>query len=472
MTENSNFNDLFYQKKNAWESVDETESNDINLYCSSYAEFLDNSKTEREFTANAIAYLEENGFISLGNAFEAGQKLHQGDKVYYNAGNKALAAAVIGKAEMRKGMNMVGSHIDSPRLDLKPLPLYEDNELAFLKTHYYGGIRKYQWPSIPLALHGVIIRADGVKINVNIGEDADDPVFVITDLLPHLAQKQNDKKLGEAFEGEDMNVLIGSVPMENDDIKQKVKLRVLNLLNNKYKVTEKDLINAELEIVPALKARDVGLDRGLLGAYGHDDRVCSYAALKAMVESGITEKTTLCFLSDKEEIGSVGKTGAQSDLLEFVVSILMNLTNEKSSDLNVKECLFNSVMLSGDVNAAFDPAFKNVYDKSNSVFLGKGVGIAKYTGSRGKSGANDASAELLSSITSMLDEKEITWQIGELGKVDAGGGGTIAKFASMIGIDVIDIGVPLLGMHSPYEIASKIDIYMCYKAFKAFYQTV
>lgn len=472
MTENSNLNELFYQRKNAWESVDETESSEMNVYCSAYADFLDKSKTEREFTANAVEYLEENGFISLANALEAGQRLHQGDKVYYNAGNKALAAAVIGKADMKKGMNMVGSHIDSPRLDLKPIPLYEDNELAFLKTHYYGGIRKYQWPSLPLALHGVIIREDGVKINVNIGEDADDPVFVITDLLPHLAQKQNDKKLGEAFEGEDMNVLVGSVPMEHEDIKQKVKLRVLNLLNNKYKVTEKDLINSELEIVPALKARDVGLDRGLIGAYGHDDRVCSFAALKGIVDAGIPEKTTLCFLSDKEEIGSVGRTGAQSDLLEYIVSILMNLSGTDNTDLRIKECLFNSVMLSGDVNAAFDPAFKNVFDKSNSVFLGKGVGIAKYTGSRGKSGASDASAELLRSITAMLDEKEIVWQIGELGKVDAGGGGTIAKFASNIGIDVIDIGVPLLGMHSPYEIASKIDIFMCYKAFKAFYQTV
>jgi len=472
MTENGNYSELFYQTKNAWESIGETETGEINGYCTEYAAFLDSSKTEREFTANAIAYLEENGFISLGNALETGQKLHPGDKVFYDAGNKALAAAVIGSGELKDGINMVGSHIDSPRLDLKPNPLYEDNEVALMKTHYYGGVRKYQWLSVPLALHGVIIREDGARVNVNIGEEDNDPVFVITDLLPHLASKQNDKKLGEAFEGEALNILVGSVPMKHDEIKQKVKLRVLNLLNNKYKITEKDFINAELEVVPALKARDVGLDRGLMGAYGHDDRVCSYAALKALVDAGIPDKTTLCFLSDKEEIGSVGKTGAQSDLLEYIVSIILNLATEGASDLDVKQCLYKSVMLSGDVNAAFDPAYKTVYDKRNSVFLGKGVGIAKYTGARGKSGASDASAELMHGITKMLDENGIPWQVGELGKVDAGGGGTIAKFAAKLGIDVVDIGVPLLGMHSPYEIASKIDIFMCYRAFKSFYKTV
>ncbi len=473
MTTKKEYEELFYKRTNAWADVGTKNGTDISTFCSEYSAFLDNSKTEREFTDNTVELLEKEGFISITNAFESNQKLHSGDKVYYVGGNKSVLMAKIGKSSILKGTNMVGAHLDSPRLDLKPVPIFEDMELAYMKTHYYGGVRKYQWLSIPLSLHGTIINGDGEKVNVNIGEDEDDPVFVITDLLPHLASEQNQKKLGEAFPGESLNVLTGSVPLDDkNDVKHKVKLRVLDLLNKKYGINEKDLINAELEIVPAVKSRDIGLDRGLLGAYGHDDRVCAYAGLMAVLNAGITEKTGICYLSDKEEIGSVGNTGAQSDMLEYFVGMLVYLTEDDANDIKVKQALYNSTMLSGDVSAAVDPAFKTVFEKTNSVYLGKGVGIAKYTGARGKSGASDASCELMQRITHLLDDKGIRWQVGELGKVDAGGGGTIAKFAAKLGIDVLDIGVPLLGMHSPFEVASKVDIYMCYQAFLAFYESI
>lgn len=437
-----------------------------------YKEFLDLSKTEREFLDNTVELLERIGFISLNNAFEAGQKIHPGDKVYYIGSKKSIIMSIVGKESILKGINMVGTHIDSPRLDLKPVPLYEDMELAYLKTHYYGGIRKYQWLSIPLAIHGTIIKNDGTEVKICIGESDKDPVFTIPDLLPHLAKEQNGKKLGEAFPGESLNIIAATIPFEDDDIKQTVKLKVLEYLNSEYGITEKDFINAEIQVVPALKARDIGFDRSLIGAYAHDDRVCSYAALRAILSAGLCEKTTLCYLADKEEIGSVGNTGAQSDMLEYFTAMLLALTEDMSSDVYLKQVMYKSTMMSGDVNAAYDPAFKNVYEKNNSVYLGKGVGIAKYTGSRGKGGSSDASAELMYKITNLLDDKGIVWQVGELGKIDEGGGGTIAKFAAKLGIDVIDIGVPLLGMHSPYEVASKVDIIMCYKAYEAFFKSV
>lgn len=472
MAEKSKYEGLFYKRKSAWEALGEKGIEETTVFCEEYKEFLDLSKTEREFTDNTIELLDRLGFISLKNAFETGQKIHPGDKVYYVGSNKSVIMSIVGKESILKGINMVGTHIDSPRLDLKPIPLYEEMELAFLKTHYYGGVRKYQWLSIPLSIHGSVIKKDGSEVRIIIGENEKDPVFIITDLLPHLAKEQNGKKLGEAFPGESLNVLTASIPFDDDDIKQTVKLKVLEYLNSEYGITERDFINAEVQIVPALKARDIGFDRSLVGSYGHDDRVCSYAALRAILSAGLCEKTTLCYLADKEEIGSVGNTGAQSDMLEYFTAMLLELTEEKSSDVYLKQVFYNSIMLSGDVNAAYDPAFKNVYEKNNSVFLGKGVGIAKYTGSRGKSGASDASAELMYKITNLLDEKGIIWQIGELGKIDEGGGGTIAKFAAKLGIDVLDIGVPLLGMHSPYEVASKADIMMCYKAYEAFLQSV
>ncbi len=472
MAEKSKYEGLFYKRKNAWETLGEKGMEETNAFCEEYKEFLDLSKTEREFLDNTVKLLDRLGFISLKNAFESGQKIHPGDKVYSIGGKKSIIISIVGKESIIKGINMVGTHIDSPRLDLKPIPLYEEMELAYLKTHYYGGIRKYQWLSIPLSIHGTVIKKDGSEVKINIGEDAGDPVFIIPDLLPHLAKEQNGKKLSEAFPGESLNILTGSIPFEDDDIKQTVKLKVLEYLNNEYGITEKDFINSEIQVVPALKARDIGFDRSLIGSYAHDDRVCSYAALRAILSAGMGEKTTLCYLADKEEIGSVGNTGAQSDMLEYFIAMLLDLTEEKAGDVRLKQVMYSSTMLSGDVNAAYDPAFKNVYEKNNSVFLGKGVGIAKYTGSRGKGGASDASAELMYKITNLLDEKGIVWQVGELGKIDEGGGGTIAKFAAKLGIDVLDIGVPLLGMHSPYEVASKVDIIMCYKAYEAFFKSV
>jgi len=472
MAEKSKYEELFYKRKNAWKTLGDKGMEETNVFCEEYKEFLDLSKTEREFLDNTVELLDKLGFISLKNAFETGQKIHPGDKVYYVGGKKSIIISIVGKESIHKGINMVGTHIDSPRLDLKPIPLYEEMELAYLKTHYYGGVRKYQWLSIPLAIHGTIIKKDGSEVKISIGESDSDPVFIIPDLLPHLAKEQNGKKLGEAFPGESLNILTGSIPFEDEDIKQTVKLKVLQYLNREYGITEKDFINSEIQVVPALKARDIGFDRSLIGSYAHDDRVCSYAALRAILSAGMGEKTTLCYLADKEEIGSVGNTGAQSDMLEYFTAMLLDLTEEKSSDVQLKHVMYNSTMLSGDVNAAYDPAFKNVYEKNNSVFLGKGVGIAKYTGARGKGGASDASAELMYKITNLLDEKGIVWQVGELGKIDEGGGGTIAKFAAKLGIEVLDIGVPLLGMHSPYEVASKVDIIMCYKAYEAFFKSV
>ena len=472
MAEKSKYEELFYKRENAWKALGDKGIEETNAFCEEYKEFLDLSKTEREFLDNTVELLNKLGFISLKNAFETGQKIHPGDKVYYVGGKKSIIITIIGKESILKGINMIGTHIDSPRLDLKPIPLYEEMELAYLKTHYYGGVRKYQWLSIPLAIHGTVIKKDGSEVKISIGESDNEPVFIIPDLLPHLAKEQNGKKLGEAFPGESLNILTASIPFEDEDIKQTVKLKVLEYLNSEYGITEKDFINSELQVVSALKAGDIGFDRSLIGSYAHDDRVCSYAALRAILSAGMGEKTTLCYLADKEEIGSVGNTGAQSDMLEYFTAMLLDLTVEKSSDVQLKHVMYNSTMLSGDVNAAFDPAFKNVYEKNNSVFLGKGVGIAKYTGSKGKGGASDASAELMYKITNLLDEKGIVWQVGELGKIDEGGGGTIAKFAAKLGIEVLDIGVPLLGMHSPYEVASKVDIIMCYKAYEAFLKSV
>ncbi|MDX1359725.1 MAG: aminopeptidase, partial [Clostridia bacterium] len=427
MAEKSKYEDLFYKRENAWKKLDEKGMQETTAFCEEYKKFLDLSKTEREFTENTIELLEHFGFISLKNAFESGQKIHPGDKVYFIGGKKSVIISIIGKESILNGINMVGTHIDSPRLDLKPMPLYEEMELAYLKTHYYGGVRKYQWLSIPLALHGSVILKDGSEVKINIGEKQDEPVFIIPDLLPHLAKEQNSKKLGEAFPGESLNILTGSIPFEAEDIKQTVKLTVLDYLNSNYGITEKDFINAEIQVVPAMKAKDIGFDRSMIGSYAHDDRICSYAALRAILSAGMCERTTLCYLADKEEIGSVGNTGAQSDMLEYYSGMLLELTEDKSSDVLLKQVFYNSTMLSGDVNAAYDPAFKNVYEKNNTMFLGKGVGIAKYTGARGKSGASDASAELMHRITNMLDEAGIIWQVGELGKIDEGGGGTIAK---------------------------------------------
>lgn len=473
MTQTTEIKDkLLFQRKSAWEGLSEARKKDVFGFSEDYKKFMDASKTEREFIRNTVEILKNLGFLSLKNAYETGQKLYAGDKVWFSRDEKTLVCAVIGKKALRNGIHMVGSHVDCTRLDLKPLPLYESTELAYLKTHYYGGLRKHQWINVPLALHGTVIRADGEKIHITIGEAENDPVLVITDLLPHLASEQNEKKLSEAYPGESLNLLIGSMPYSEENIPQKVKLSILHHLHDKYGLAERDFITAELEAVPAGKARDVGLDLSMVGAYGQDDRVCSYAGLMALTHASLGERTILCYLSDKEEIGSVGNTGAQSDILEYAVSLLIELTEAKPRAIKVRDVLHHSTMLSGDVNAAFDPNYKTMFEKNNSIFLGNGVGIEKYTGSRGKSGASDASCELMHRIIRILDQNDIRWQVGELGKVDAGGGGTISKFAAALGIDVLDIGVPLLSMHAPFEIASKVDIYMCYLAFKAFYESI
>ncbi|MGL6217810.1 MAG: aminopeptidase, partial [Lacrimispora sphenoides] len=379
---------------------------------------------------------------------------------------KAIIATTFGKAEMEQGLRINGAHIDSPRLDLKPNPVFEKNDLAYFKTHYYGGIKKYQWGTVPLAIHGVIIKKNGEIVELNIGEKEGDPVFCVTDLLPHLASEQNDRKLRDGLKGEELNVLISSIPfIDEAELKEPVKLLALKLLNDRYGITEADFFRAEIELVPAQKACDVGLDHSLIGAYGQDDRVCAYTALMAEIDANMPEYTTVTVLADKEEVGSEGNTGLDSD---FVLHYIQDLA--AMAQVDVRKVLRNSICLSSDVNAAYDPTFGQVYEDRNSCFLNKGCVLTKYTGVRGKSGSNDASAELMAKIIAMMEQEGIYWQIGELGAVDQGGGGTIAKYVAHMNVDVVDLGVPILSMHSPFELSSKLDVYNTYKAFRAFYK--
>ena len=430
-------------------------------YCEGYKAFLNKSKTEREFVAEAVKILSENGY----QEYEIGRKYETGDKVYFINRKKALIMTTFGCRPLEEGIRLNIAHIDSPRLDLKPNPLYEKTDLAFLKTHYYGGIRKYQWATIPLAMHGVVITKDGEAVNICIGEDEGDPVFCVTDLLPHLAADQNERKLKDGIKGEELNVLIGSIPYAGEEIKEPVKLLVLKLLNEKYGMTEKDFTRAEIEMVPAVKATDVGLDRSLVGAYGQDDKVCAYTAMTAEMATEKPEYTTVTVLADKEEIGSVGNTGLDSD---FSLHYIEYLADAAGAD--VKTVLRNSVCLSSDVNAAYDPTFASVYEERNSCYVNKGCVLTKYTGARGKSGSNDASAETMAKVIDIMDREGVYWQTGELGAVDVGGGGTVACFVAKMDVDVVDLGVPILAMHAPFELASKLDIYNTYKAFKAFYK--
>ncbi len=430
-------------------------------YCEGYKAFLNKSKTEREFVAEAVRILSENGY----QEYEIGRKYETGDKVYYVNRKKALIMTTFGCRPLEEGIRLNIAHIDSPRLDLKPNPLYEKTDLAFLKTHYYGGIRKYQWATIPLAMHGVVITKDGEAVNICIGEDEGDPVFCVTDLLPHLAAEQNERKLKDGIKGEELNVLVGSIPYAGEEIKEPVKLLVLKLLNEKYGMTEKDFTRAEIEMVPAVKATDVGLDRSLVGAYGQDDKVCAYTAMTAEMATEKPEYTTVTVLADKEEIGSVGNTGLDSD---FSLHYIEYLADAAGAD--VKTVLRNSVCLSSDVNAAYDPTFASVYEEHNSCYVNKGCVLTKYTGARGKSGSNDASAETMAKVIDIMDREGVYWQTGELGAVDVGGGGTVACFVAKMDVDVVDLGVPILAMHAPFELASKLDIYNTYKAFKAFYK--
>ncbi len=462
---------LFYKKHFIWEKLSNDERNDVFKLGDDYRAFMDASKTERLSIKEIVRRAEANGFVNM----ESKKEIKPGDKLYYVNKGKNAVLSVIGKESIENGMSIVGSHVDSPRIDLKQNPLYEKHGVSLLKTHYYGGLRKYQWVTIPLALYGTVVRADGEKVEIAIGDDENDPVFYITDLLPHLAKDQNDKKLSEAIEGEGLNVVIGSLPdvnEGNDDDKdeRRFKLNVLKILNEKYGMIEEDFQTAELEIVPAGKSRDVGLDRGMIMAYGHDDRVCAYTSLKAILELENPEKTAMAIFADKEEIGSVGSTGMHSAFFNNMVAELIAIQNNGNyCELSLKRALAGSSMLSSDVAAGVDPTYPEVTELQNAPIMGKGVAMVKYTGSRGKSGANDASAEYIGKLRKLFNENGVMWQPSELGKVDQGGGGTIAYIMANYNMDVVDLGVPVLSMHAPFEIISKTDLYMTYKAYKTFY---
>ncbi len=451
---------LFLKRKNAAEEMGACDIAKADKYCEGYKNYLDVGKTEREACAEAIRLAEKDGF----KPFEKGKKYETGDKIYLNNRDKSVILAVIGKQPIENGVNIAAAHIDSPRIDLKQNPLYETDGLGYFKTHYYGGIKKYQWPALPLALHGVIYKADGERVDVKIGEDDKDPVFVITDLLPHLADEQYKRPANKIITGEELNILIGSRPFKSDDDSKSVKLNLMVILNEKYGITEADFVSAELECVPTLKAKDVGFDRSLIGAYGQDDRVCAYPALTALTSlKGAPERTAVTILTDKEEVGSDGNTGLCSSYLKyFIYDLAAPYGVAGNTVLSASKCL------SADVNAGFDPTFPDAFEKMNAAFINKGVVVTKYTGSRGKAGTSDASAEYVSEIRSLLDKNDIIWQTAELGKVDFGGGGTVAMYIANLDVDTIDVGVPVLSMHAPYEITSKLDVYMAYKTFKAF----
>ena len=453
--------DLAYERKNGYDRVEPEELEAVEAYCTGYKQFLDAGKTERECVDRAVALAQEAGF----RAYERGMELKPGDKIYKVNRGKALMLAVLGQEKLDQGVCIGAAHIDSPRLDLKQNPLYESDELGFFKTHYYGGIRKYQWVTIPLELHGVIVLKSGQSIRVSVGNGEGDPLFTIDDLLPHLATDQSKKPLHEAIPGESLNILIGSRPLRNDEGKDRVKIAILELLNRKYGMTEEDFISAELCAVPAFSARDVGFDRSLIGAYGHDDRVCAYASLAALLQVQNPRRTAICMLADKEEIGSEGVSGMQSAAFDAFLADLC-----ASQNVPLRACYEKSFCLSADVTAAYDPNFAEVYEKRNSAFVNYGMGMCKYTGSRGKSGASDASAEVVAYARRVLDAAGVIWQMAELGKVDQGGGGTVAAFMARRNIDTLDAGVPVLSMHSPFETVGKLDCYMTFKGMKAMYE--
>ena len=446
--------------KNGYDRMDASEMQAMEEYCRVYKDFLNNGKTERLCAREAVKLAEAKGFVP----YRRGMALKAGDKVYTVNRGKGVMLAVIGRKSLAEGCQITASHIDSPRLDLKPTPLYEDSEMAYFKTHYYGGIKKYQWTTVPLSLHGVIIKGDGESVSVNIGEDKNDPVFCITDILPHLASEQMKRNLAQGIKGEELNILIGSRPFKDDKVSNKVKLNIMAILNEKYGIVEDDFISAELEAVPAFKASDVGFDRSLVGAYGQDDRVCAYTALKAILDCKDPKKTCLTCLTDKEETGSDGNTGLNSSYLKYFICDLAQAYGfEGRQVISASECL------SADVNAAFDPTFPEGYEFRNACQINYGVCATKFTGSRGKSGTSDASAEFVGRVRNLFDKNKVIWQTGELGKVDAGGGGTVAQYIANLDMDVIDVGVPVLSMHAPFEITSKIDTFMAYKAFCVFF---
>ena len=450
------------ERKSAWDKI--SDKNEVFDFCDDYIKYLDLGKTERLCVEYSKKLAEDAGFKNIDSI----DKLQAGMKVYKINRAKNIVLAVIGTQDIEKGFNLVAAHIDSPRLDVKQIPLYEDSNMAMLKTHYYGGIKKYQWTAIPLSLIGVIVKESGEVINVNIGEDKNDPIFTISDLLPHLAADQMEQKLGKAFTGEDLNVLFGSIPSDSE--KDKYKETVMKLLKEKYDISEEDFISAELELVPNFNARNLGLDSSMIAAYGHDDRVCAYTALKALFDIENPKRTSVCFLADKEEVGSMGCTGMQSRFFENFVAEMIDKIKPQYCEMMLKRAISKSMCLSSDVTCAMDPNYKSVSEPMNSAYLGEGVAFAKFTGARGKSSTSDANAEFVAKIRKVLNDADVAWQMAELGKVDQGGGGTVAQYIANLDMDTIDCGVPLLSMHAPYEVASKVDIYMAYKAYKAFYK--
>ena len=455
---------LFKKKESGWKSLNDSQKEEVFAVSKRYMDFLNVSKTEREFIKNARKLANEHGFKDIME-FES---LKPGDKIYFVNREKSMYLAIIGENSIENGMNIIGSHVDSPRLDLKPNPLTEEGGLAYFKTHYYGGIKKYQWTTIPLSLHGVIVKANGEKFEVNIGEDENDPIFTITDLLPHLAQAQMDKKLKDGVEGENLSLLIGSIPYDERDCAEQVKLNILNILNQKYGITEVDFTSSELELVPQFKARSLGFDESMVAAYGQDDKVCAFTSLDAMMRLGNVKTTAVCILSDKEEIGSMGNTGMESHMFDFFISEILNKLGINRPNLLDRVFCF-SKMLSSDVDAGFDPLYASVSDRNNAGFLGRGISLNKYTGARGKSGASDANAEFVAWVRNVFENNGILYQVAELGKVDVGGGGTIAYILANKGADVIDCGVPVLSMHAPYEVTSKLDVWMAWGAYRSFW---
>ena len=468
------------ERKNTWETYNEAQLKELETLNAGYREFLDNSKTERECIDTIVNTVEAAGYKELETLIAEGKTLKKGDKVYSVWMNKSIAMFQIGTRPMTEGMNILGAHIDSPRLDIKQNPLYEDGGFAYLDTHYYGGVKKYQWVTIPLALHGVVVKKDGTTIELNVGENEDDPVFFISDLLIHLSQEQLEKKAAKVIEGEALDLIVGNKPIKvgpktedknadgkKETVKEAVKAGILDILKNQYDMEEEDFISAELEVVPAGKAREAGFDRSMILSYGQDDRVCAYTSLMAMLDTKETERTMCCILVDKEEIGSVGATGMQSRFFENAVAEVMNLCGEYS-ELNVRRCLAHCCMLSSDVSSAYDPSYAGSFDKKNVAYLGGGMVLNKFTGSRGKSGSNDANAEYLAHIRKIYEEAGVNFQTAELGKVDLGGGGTIAYILALYGMNVIDSGVAVLNMHAPWEATSKADVYETYRGYRAF----
>ncbi len=451
---------LLYKKKNFFEISSKEEIDQMYEYAKGYMAYLDAGKTEREAVAVAIDMAKKAGYTE----YKLGDALKPGDKKYFNNRDKSVAVSKIGTNNLENdGVRIVAAHVDAPRIDIKQNPLYEDSGMCFLKTHYYGGIKKYQWTAIPLALHGVVVLSDGTRQEIKVGDQPGDPVFYINDILPHLGREQAQKPLGQAIAGEDLNVLVGGLPYADENVKEKIKLSVLSILNEKYGMTEEDFLSAELSAVPAFDARDVGFDRALIGAYGHDDRVCSYPALTAVLDDNGTERTAICLLVDKEEIGSEGNTGAQCDVYNDLITCISRALG--CDEIKVRA---SSKCLSSDVTACYDPNFAGVFEKKNSAILSCGTAMCKFTGSGGKGGSSDASAEFVGEVRKLFAENNVCWQTSELGRVDAGGGGTIAKYVAKLNIDTVDMGVPVISMHAPYELVSKADVYSTYKAFAVF----